>query len=451
MVVEHPLETLRETGIVPAKHLAAMNQLDASPDDADYLKALTKLLWKPGVTVPVRESALLRLEQGHPELLQTTLRRQIPRLSAPRWLDRLGEIIVDRGWIDLTPALVSRWSVPTISVVKEEERAEYKTLAALHGSDRVVEVVFETLLDSNKPSQQGLRTRCWNLLHRLGERDRLIELLTQTEPPEDDAFLRDLHRVAREIGMIPHNREEILWLRKLLLAEKAEFWSRAVSAVESFSTVRRRGLEIRDLPILVSAALHEPEMFTLSNENLFTTLAAELQGRKHYTHGTQWSGNDQYQHNRLHHWRDVLTWGDLAAIRIAIRALQVPEVVKHFFNYADRDHADESTEYGGVVKLDRKNRFEIIEFIPRIRQHDHRFNAPQAMLDAAYTALFHFHFHVQRYRNDEYAGPGFGDNNYANNLRANCLVLTFINRDTLNVDFYRHGGVLIDLGVITRP
>ena len=71
-------------------------------------------------------------------------------------------------------------------------------------------------------------------------------------------------------------------------------------------------------------------------------------------------------------------------------------------------------------------------------------------MDALYTSLFHFHLHVQRYRNTDYAGPGYGDVNFADNSRANCLLFTFVNRDTLNVDYYRHGRVQVDLGVIKR-
>ena len=73
------------------------------------------------------------------------------------------------------------------------------------------------------------------------------------------------------------------------------------------------------------------------------------------------------------------------------------------------------------------------------------------MFDAGYVSLFHFHMHVQRYRNERYAGPGPGDLDYAELNRTNCLVLTFVGRDRLNVDFYRHGGVVVDLGVVERP
>jgi hypothetical protein len=119
------------------------------------------------------------------------------------------------------------------------------------------------------------------------------------------------------------------------------------------------------------------------------------------------------------------------------------------FDYAKRDLEDKTTEYGGVIALDDNGRFEILEFEPKIRHHDRRFNASQDMFDAAYTALFHFHFHAQKYRNGDHAGPGMGDKNYATNTRANCLVFTFVNENTMNVDYYRHSGVVIDLGTIS--
>ena len=41
--------------------------------------------------------------------------------------------------------------------------------------------------------------------------------------------------------------------------------------------------------------------------------------------------------------------------------------------------------------------------------------------------------------------------NYADSMRANCLVFTFVHKDTLNVDFYRYGRVIVDLGEVKRP
>jgi hypothetical protein len=277
-----------------------------------------------------------------------------------------------------------------------------------------------------------------------------VQLVTERRIPDDDAFMLDLQAGAAELGLVPHNREEILWLRKLREPERQAFWDEAVAALAQLEPSRRASLEFRDIPIIVSAARHEPELLAMDESAIYARLDAALRGRKHHSRGSNWNNESVNQRERLYEWRGELTWGDLAAMHIALRALQVPQVVDHLLDYAERDRRDETTEYGGVIALDEQGRFEILEFPPRIREHDQKFIASQAMLDAAYTSLFHFHMHAQRHWNRDYAGPGFGDVNYADNTRANCLVFTFLSEDAMNVDFYRHGRVMVDLGEIRR-
>ena len=116
-----------------------------------------------------------------------------------------------------------------------------------------------------------------------------------------------------------------------------------------------------------------------------------------------------------------------------------------------RDLEDRTTEYGGLLFVKRDGSPEIVECIPRVKGSDVRFEAPQAMFDQGYTGLFHFHLHAQSYENERYAGPHIGDFSYADSTRANCLVFTFLRRRELNVDYYRHGPVVVDLGSVTRP
>lgn len=446
-----PITTLGDTASTPPQMRLAMDELDATaPDDPATIEALQRVMTRPGYTVPVREEAFARLERHDVEELKKHIRRTLPQLGALGWVERLCEIIAERGWTDLSPALVSSWARGGVLGADDLERPEYKALAKLHGEDRVTDVVFDMFVESRSVAEQGLRGRCWDLLHRLGQRERLLALIQESEPPDDDAMLIDLHAAAKELGLVPNNREEILWLRKLREPERAEFWSRAVQAVQGLSPERRAELEIRDLPILVSASLHDPELLSLTHQEMFDRVDAHLKTTRRHVQSSNFAGISDITQQRLWDYKGKLTWGDLAAMLIAVRAVQVPQVVTHLFGYADRDHVDESTEYGGVVALDAKDRFEILEFPPVVRRHDNRFEASQAMLDAAYTAIFHFHFHVQHYENDEFAGPGFGDHNYADNTRANCLVLTFVNRNTLNVDYYRHGHVVVDLGEIKR-
>lgn len=450
LTVTNPMVSLRDATLSPRNHMGAMLALDPVPRDKAYLEALHRVLWLPGYTVDVREASLERLKLHDPEGLQVTIRRYLPRMTAKLWIERLCTIIVDEQWIELTPALVSSWARPAGSMYREFQRPEYEALARLYGEDRVNDVVFELFVESSSVSEQGLRTRCWELIHRLGERDRLIDLVENGPIASDDLFLQDLRTGAVDLGVMPHTREEILWLRELCKPEYAEFRSLATQANERLASRREADLEMRDLPILVSALLHEPELLERDRETLYQELVAALREQRHYMIESNYDNYSSGSRQRIFEYHDRLTWGDVAAIRIALLAMQVPQVVDHLFDYARRDMADKGTEYGGVIALDAKGRFEILEFPPRVRHHDRKYNAPQAMFDIAYTSLFHFHYHVQRHRNVRFAGPGFGDSNYADNIRANCLVFTFINDRTLNVDFYRHGSVVVDLGVITR-
>ncbi len=449
--ITNPLVELQSPQITTNRQMTAMSMLDDDPTNESYINTLHQIIWRPGYTQRVREAALLRLEQHDPDGLQRTLRQRVPNMNTWAWLERCCEIIAERGWVQQTPTLVSSWSRPTMDVTIDTQRPEYLALVQLHGKDRVTDVVFETFMQSNKVSQQGLRTRCWNLLHRLGERQRLIALLEDVDASPEDLMLNDLRAGAREFGIVPRNREEILWLRKIRQPEHEAFWSQAVESMQHVSVERKSELGLRDLAIVVAAYRHQPELLSASEAELYRAIEKRTRGQRMYSHSSNFDGNASGRADKLYGWKNELTWSDLAAMTLLLQALQVPELRAHLFDFAERDIADESTEYGGVLNLDEQGRFQFMEFIPRVRQHDQKFLASQAMFDAGYTALFHVHFHCQRWGNKQWAGPGFGDTNYADNTRANCVVLTCIDDDRLNIDFYRHDRVTIDLGIAHRP
>jgi hypothetical protein len=138
-------------------------------------------------------------------------------------------------------------------------------------------------------------------------------------------------------------------------------------------------------------------------------------------------------------------------MRIAIESLSIDALRDHVFDYAERDLLDDDTEFGGVLAVDEEGRIELLEFPPRLRRGDNRFEATQELFDAAYSGVFHFHNHAQKFDNADYAGPHMGDFAYAESTRANCLVFTFIDSRTINADYYRHGGIVVDLGTFRRP
>jgi hypothetical protein len=447
--VTHPLETLQTKGEGKRMHLQAIEVLDDQPMTDAYRDVLHDMVWRPGYSALVRMAAVQRLHVLEPDQLARTIRQHLSRLGDSQWHRTLCAWIAQEKWKELTPALVSSWG-PFRPMVPDSERPEYLAIVAIHGQEHVEDVVLELLGTSTRVSQQGLRTRCWGLLNRIGARDELIDLLKRGDFGERDAFMADMVAAYQELGVVPRNREEILWVRKLRTAGYQTYWSQIAAALGDMDPARRDHLQLRDLAVAVAAHRHRPKLLNASMTSLRSNLQERLGRVVTYrrTDGVGWKGGGV--RDRLEQHIAELTWGDLVAMTLAMDAMDVTQVRSHLFDYADRDHLDQSTEYGGIIALDDQGRYEILEFLPRIRHHDSRFNAPQAMLDAGYAALFHFHFHAQDHRNAANAGPGFGDEQYADNLRANCLVLTFVDDDVLNLDYYRHDGVEVDLGTIRR-
>ncbi len=439
------MATLQDPTAGPRKLLGAMQALDADPTDEAYLKTLNDMMWRPGYTLQSREEAFQRLLDHDEAGLKRTIRNELPRMSARAWQERLCELIVEYDWIELSPGLVSSWA-RRIGFVDDLDRVEYKALVQLYGEGNVVDAVFALLVESS--NNRFLRVRCWELLERLGQRDRLVMLLQEGPIEPDDLMLLDLRAAAVELGIVPRTREEILWVRKLREPQRAAFWSRASAVVTQLPESRRRELELRDLPIVVAASVHDPWLLNAEREALYERVASYLSAATLHVEARRFEGFPGTYGQRLYEHRGNLTWGDLAAMLLAIEATQVPQVVAHIFDYAERDREDKTCEYGGVIELDDQGRFEVLEFPPKFRRHDNEFIASQKMLDAAYTAVFHFHNHAQRYSNGRHTAPGLGDVRYADAMRANCLVFTFVDKRTLNVDYYRYGNVIVDLGEI---
>ena len=452
IVVENPAVELDYPANHPGRHRAAFGVLGTRDMTEDELKVVRGIIYRNGYTIDMREQALALLAEREPALLHETIDFHLPRIEARQWRERLCQIIAERKWRDLTPALVRAWAWPMHGWADSMfERPEYLALRDLHGEAGVMDAVYDILLTHDSVAFQGLRSACWFLLHDLGERSRLVALLENSEVKPEDTFLTDLRAAVVDFGIVAANREEILWIRKLRDPERSGFWADAAAIVAQLPEERRAELELRDLAVLRAIARHEPELLHEDKSELYAMVEAHVRSQKHHHPGADASGFASSVRSTLAEHREHLTWGDLAAMLMVVRSIGVPEVASHLFDYAERDRVDTSTEYGGVIDLDEQNRFEVHEFQPRIRRHDREFNATQEMFDAGYTAVFHFHLHAQEYRNGRYAGPGQGDDRYAGTTRGNCLVFTSIDKDTLNVDFYRHDQVIVDLGEMKRP
>jgi hypothetical protein len=447
--IDNPASVLTQTGLPKERYAAAIEAARAKGADDATRAALRRMVVADGFGVPSREQAFRFLLEVDRAGLVDALTNGLPRMSSLEWRRRVCELIADAGLVELVPTLIRAWANPVVGLDGDGPRPERVALGRLVGEERVGATLVATMRESSPTTQANLRARCWELLMKTGDEGRLRALLADPEATRGDAMLTDLARVANELGVLPTTREEILWARDLCRPERQAFFESAREALAKMPVARRNALEIRAVPLAVACARNRPELLAADEAELAAAIERRIDGRRKAS--PDFTGYGSGFSETFYDARAKLLWTDLAAMTLALDLLDTPALRLHLFEVADRDREDRATEYGGVIALDSSGRGEFLEFAPRVKAGDVRYESPQALFDALYTGLLHVHFHAQRYDNSDYAGPHLGDFAFAEETRCSGIVLAFLGPDELGVDFYRHGRVVVDLGAIRRP
>lgn len=453
--VENPAEVLSRSGLSRERYFDAIDAARLRGVDEATKAALRRMVAAQGYALDVREQAFALLLETDRAALVEALENSLPRQGDVAWRGRACELIGEARMQELIPTLIRSWANPApglegTSFNGTGDRPERMAIVAIVGADGLETVILRTMREASPVTQANLRARCWELLMKNGAQDRLRILLQDPEATKGDAMLIDLGRIARELGVLPVTREEILWARELCQAKREGFLEAAKAALAQMPESRRNSLEVRGIPVAVAVAARRPDLLTASDESMYEEIAARIKDRRKaspdFTGYGSGYGEILYQH------REKLVWADRAAMLLALDLFQEETLLRHLFEQADRDREDRSTEYGGVIAIDaRTKRGELLEFAPRSKASDVRYESPQALFDALYTAPFHYHNHTQKYDNSDYAGPHLGDFSFADSTRCNGLVFTFLDSDSIDIDFYRHGQVVVDLGCVERP
>ncbi len=451
-----PISSLNDPAAMPYDHEAAMNLLDATPNNPAYQRALRRIVVQPGYPIATRRMAFERellhdrVELGH------ALELGLAKMDSLQWREELCQRIGELDWKEMTPTLIRAWARPMPSWEADlNKRAEARALADMWGQDRISDVLMETFIAADQIREANLRARCWEMLVLTGHTRRLTELLAAEVGAgaggANDPMLHDLRRASRELGVLPRNREEVLWVQMLAGERHEALWQAAAAGLAAMGPSERAEVSLKDVPVIGAAQRCRPELLGKSKGELFALAAAGVEDGDSRRYSANFEGYGGTHSERLQAHEKELTWGDLLAIVMIREALAIAPVRAHIFEIADRDLRDISTEYGGIIRLDTLGRLEVVEFAPRIRGGDVRFEASNDMFEAGYAALSHFHLHCQAHDNSQYAGPHYGDFQYADATGVNGVVFTFIDSRTLNADYYRRGQVVVDMGTIKRP
>jgi len=446
--VANPAEVLARPGLSRESYFDAIDAARMRGVDAQTVTALRRMVAASGYAGDARAQAFTLLLETDRKALVEALAASLPTMGDIAWRERVCGMIADAGIEELVPTLIRAWANPAVGF-NTKERPERIALGRLVGEERVSETLLRTMREANPATAMNLRLRCWELLMKGGDSARLRALLSDAEAVRGDAMLADLARVATELGVLPTTREELLWARELCRPERGAFFAEARDALAKMPAARREAVEIRSLPTAVAAAKRRPALLTDDDAALYAEIERRTKDRRRLS--PDFTGFGGGFSENLVEQRERATWSDLAAMALLLDLVEDRALLRHVFEQADRDREDRSTEFGGVIALDAEGRGELLEFPPRMKAGDLRFESPQALFDALYTGLFHFHNHAQKYENADYAGPHMGDFTFADSTRCNGVVFTFVSVDEVDVDFYRHGRFVVDLGVVRRP
>jgi len=419
------------------------------PADPKRIEALEKLVWVRGYPAEFSNYAVDELVEHDEAKAKKFLASAI--LICRDWdtINHIIDIAVERQWVDFVPALVRNYGLKT-PVYTDAERPERKAIEKLMPGVPIEQVVMDVFAKGTDASITQ-RAAAWDLLHRMNKSQaELIAALNQIEA-NDDPLIVDLQAGARELGVVPDSIETITWLQMLRTPVYGSFWQSAEQVVAKLNDAQRDGLELRHLPMLIWFDRMDPSMLSASRSDLRQRVDAFYNSQDHHLKGPTYDGPMDEHPQNFRTYADTLAWADLLTLVGVTRWMNDRGIVERWFTQADADLKDESTEYGGLMLLDKQYKPFAQLYKPMIRKHDLAYYAPKELIIDAYTALAHFHFHAQDYHNRKYAGPGMGDmKRIARRQRFSALVLTFINEDAMNVDYYQGDDVIIDMGTIRR-
>jgi hypothetical protein len=425
-------------------------------DHAAARESLKRVAWARARWEGVRRAAIETLLEDEAQIADT---RNMLRLMLPtetQWgiITFICDTAAERGWKDLTAAIVRSWSRP-VPEPPDSERPERHALERLYPGTPPEDVVFGVFTGvdiSAADFRERDRRDAWTLLRRIDPHGtRTLALLTSNEDPSSDPWVLSLRACAIDLRCVPETGEELLWINQLREPEHRDFWASASSAIAGLTPEQQDRLALRHAAAIVWAAQHRPQWLGMTQAELLEAATAEQKSRKKHVRAADRSGGVIVS-ELLSGWRDTLSWGDALTVMIGFELATAPGVAETLFTQVEQDRRDTTTEHGGVMD-GAPDGFALRGYIPRPSQRygDRQFVAPAEMISESPESVFHYHFHVQRSRNSDYAGPSGEDIDYAYRFGRSCIVFTSITEDVLDADLYHGSGVIIDLGEIRRP
>ncbi len=460
--IEDPAVTAVDRDQSPQKRSRAIKLLAAELADPalaasrpQLRESLKKVAWGRRQSAELRALAVDALLADDPADTRTMLGLITPTESSVEMLRVICDRAVANNWVELTGPLVRSWS-RRIPGVSREGRPEPEAVAALHPSQPIEDTVFSVFATTgtDRPFAEKERRAAWEVMGLLDPTGTAAaQRVALLDDQSDDPLILAVRDSAVSLAAVPVTQQQLEWLTLLRENENRAFFTTAKELVAALTPPQREGLALRHAAALVATDALAQDRLRATRTELLSELTQRLSSRTKTVRTAEGTSR-----NTTAEGLDdaTLSYADALHVLIIDDVLQTPAVTAALFEQADRDHLDTSTELGGLFRaIDTTPAlgYQPVLYPPRPaqRRNDTTFIAAPEMFTQHPDALAHFHFHAQKERNARYAGPGPGDTAYADAFGRANIVLTFVDPDTLAVDYYHPGGTTLDLGRITRP
>ena len=415
--------------------------------DPARLDVLEQLLYAPGHSDAMRIYALDQLADANPARAGHALELYLPRFEGPV-LDHACQLAVTLGdarlIAPLTRSLARRApprSQPPMQTLDDyTSRPEWPASEKLAGQ-KPGDAVCALRDSATDPS---VRIAALDILQAITSRDAIAARLATID--RHDPWLDDLRWYMNLFNTPPVGPTENGWMQYLHRPEFAALVNRAAERHRQLAQNPDYLFAPRFIALLAytdSASLHMTKLALLND------LSQRLAPLKHINRPPQYDHAPDDIDESLAANRDKLTLCDLFAIHLLLDALADPATIKEFHRQGLDDLSDTTTEHGGLLTLQNITRPQLVITLypPYFVANDFQYIASDKLLRETAAGIAQYHFHFQQIHNEERAGPGTGDLDYANTQHCTCVVITSIDTRKVNIDYYTPNNAVVDLGV----
>jgi len=345
------------------------------------------------------------------------------------------------------PWLVRSWAMRSVTVA-DDDRPEREAIASITG-EPATQLLKASVFEAEANDDPATQVAAWSVLVRVETDEELRRLLAGSSDDTPILLVSMLKRFVPALDVLPGDRVAVAQMMVLSVA----YDDGQVDAWASFRASQQgKGPAVLGLRHLPAITHRDTTRDAWTRQQWLGHIHKRLAGRRHASRGDG-VPDDAVISKRPDRFGDhieQLGIADLIVLDQLLDAMANPRFVRVAFELAEADRLDTTTEFGGALMWGKRGEVTLQPFDPLLRRHDQAYLASTPCMEAVYLGLAHVHLHAQCYDNAAWAGPGKGDLDFADSQHANGVVLTYLDRNTLNVDAYFPGNIIIDLGCVTR-